>query len=206
MGAVRRKAIPFTRWVRRMRYWREAWVIRPSFTPLNESQRGSIQLPEQIQRQIDHADHVHKRFLEKLKEKAAHKRGPKPLKQRGAPVAIVIGETYRESESLYDALVSAIGKPARGNKRQGRRALYADLVMAFAELQRLGITLPRNKSLSARACMHGLGEVLRRHGCTEESDLALIKNANGCRLLLGKCLDDVFSRVANALENKLPPH
>lgn len=206
MVAVRRKPIPFTRWVRRMRYWRKAWVIRPPFVPLNEAQRGGIQPPEQIQRQIVYAEHLQKRLIENLKAETIHKRGPKPFRQSVPSVAIVVGETYSESELLYDALISAIGKPSKGNKRHGRRELYADLVMAFSYLQRLGITLPRNKSLSARACMHGLGEVLRRHGCTEESDQALIRNANGCRMRLGKTLDRVFSRVANALENKLPPH
>jgi hypothetical protein len=101
-----------------------------------------------------------------------------------------------ELETKLKAYWGAVGKKARGNKRIGKAALYAELVQHFLLLKHKGITPPRNKSLSKKACQFGLGEILRCHGCTDLDDHVLMTNGIKRNKVAAK-MDRIFSRIAS---------
>lgn len=162
---------------------------------------------------LEAQEHEIERQIEQELEQRQKKRGPEPTPMRGGVEAVFIADTVEERDRLTRAYIEAVGPKTRGNRRLGRMRLYADLVSCFAELQRRGIKLPRNKSLSAAACVtfcglgpgdgNGLGDVLRAHNLTTASDEML--RANGrARQKISNALDRVFSRVADALERNTP--
>lgn len=154
-------------------------------------------LPAQIERAAHEADAIVKRMAMRPKP------GPVP-KTRYRPSAILTADSEETLDALIAAHARAVGKRERGNKRLGAARLYADLVQEFHTLHRKGITLPRNKSLSRNALVHSnLGDVLRKHGYTTETDEALIKNGAKRRALAHR-LDRVFARVAEAVEKTTP--
>lgn len=156
-------------------------------------------LPRQLQdqlREVDKWERELRRFAFKHP-----KRGPKPTKKLG-PVIMFITDNEKDTARHMRIFINAVGKKVRGNKRIGKQALYADLVKYFLLLKRHGVTLPRNKSLSKKACQYGLGEILRRHECTSLSDNLLIKSGSE-RSVIAARMDRIFNRVADCIEN--PP-
>ena len=115
-------------------------------------------------------------------------------------LAVFVADSLGELNVLHQAWDQALGQPVRGNKRLGRPRLYADLVQHFTALRRLGVTLPRGKSLSAQAFKYGLGDILRKHGCTDYSDLELIRNSFKRQALATK-MNSVFNRVSDAVKS-----
>lgn len=115
-------------------------------------------------------------------------------------LAVFVADSLVELDVLHQAWDQAIGQPVRGNKRLGRPRLYADLVQHFTELRRLGVTLPRGKSLSARACEYGLGDILRKHGCTSYSDAELVRSSSKRHILASK-MNSVFVRISDAVKS-----
>ncbi len=108
-----------------------------------------------------------------------------------------------DEKSLNQCLAvyfNAVGKKGPGNKRLGKRELYADLVKYFLVLKQHGVTLPRNKSLSKRAFQFGLGVILRCHKYTNLSDVLLLKSGLQ-RNKIAANMDRIFSRVADSVEN-----
>lgn len=131
--------------------------------------------------------------------------------RRGAPRTagnykkppIVIGQSADELDRQFNILEAILGPRGRGNKRWGRIAFYADLMVEFQRLQGLGITLPGNRHLSAAACSHGLGDVLRRHGHTRFSDINLIRTSAE-RTRIARKLHTAFTRLRHELNKYLP--
>ena len=118
-----------------------------------------------------------------------------------APVlAVFVANSQIEIDVLLETWTQAIGQPVRGNKRLGRLRLYADLVQHYTELRRLGVTLPRGKSLSALACQYGLGDILRKHGCTRYSDAELIQSSSKRHIVATK-MHSVFLCISNAVKS-----
>lgn len=115
-------------------------------------------------------------------------------------LAVFVADSLHELDVLHQAWHQAIGQPVRGNKRLGRPRLYADLVQHFTTLRRLGVTLPRGRSLSARACKYGLGDILRKHGCTRYTDVELVRNSVKRQALATK-MNSVFNRVSDAVKS-----
>lgn len=169
----------------------------PTFRPLTKEQREPALLPiqvqnqlresEQIQRRIEHWDLVHP------------KRGRPKTQRIRAAMPSFAGDTPGELDTLIAAHAGAVGPPNRGNKRIGQSDFYAALVREFAKLKRWGVTLPRNKSLSRRACQYGLGDVFREYGITTCNDNVLAKNSKERKRIANRC-DRSFTRVANALK------
>lgn len=118
-----------------------------------------------------------------------------------APVrAVFVADSLAELDVLQQTWEQAIGPPVRGNKRLGRQRLYADLVQHFIELRRRGVTPPRGRSLSARACAYGLGDILRKHGCTSYSDAELVRSSAKRHILASK-MSSVFLRISDAVKS-----
>lgn len=156
-------------------------------------------LPRQLQDQLREVDEWY-RGLRTFAFKHP-KRGPKPCHVYEPPI-LFIADDERESSHQLHVFLAAVGEKKRGNKRIGRQALYADLVKYFLLLKRHGVTLPRNKNLSKKACQYGLGEILRRHKCTLLSDNLLMKSGTE-RSVIAARMDRIFSRVADCIET--PP-
>lgn len=159
---------------------------------------SEIKLPAQIVWQEYEAARIEREIERHM---AAHpKPGPEPVEKEPTPLVALAADTEQELDRLLSAFNAVIGRPARGNKRLGLKAMYAELVEHFFYLKRLGITLPKNKSLSAAACSHGLGEILRRHKKTTYSDTELLTNGQK-RLEVASKMDRVFGHVASYVEN-----
>lgn len=154
-------------------------------------------LPRQVQEQL--------RVVDKLeREIAAYvfkhpRRGPKKIYVR-PPFVMFITDNEDETTRQMLIFANAVGKKSRGNKRIGRAGLYAELVKYFLLLKRNNTTLPRNKSLSKKACLYGLGEILRRYNCCSESDNLILRSGEKRNKIAAK-MDRVFSRVADSVEN-----
>lgn len=162
-------------------------------------------LPRQLQDQLCEVDEW-ERGLRAFAFKHP-KRGPKPTKKLDPVIMFFarneIGkeaDSVKELDRQWRIFFNAVGKKVRGNKRIGEKALYADLVKYFLLLEQHGVTLPRNKSLSKKACQYGLGEILRRHGCFDLSDNQLMKSGL-IRNKISAKMDRIFSRIADSVEN-----
>ena len=141
----------------------------------------------------------------KIKNELHPKRGPKPLPRR-VQHAVFIADSADELDELNKALQLALGKKVRGNKRLGRKHIYAALVQSFHQLKKLGIKLPRNKHLSRKAMLHGLSETVVAYGltnCSEEAIKSPKANGVDARLKLAHKHDRLFSRVADAIEGRI---
>jgi hypothetical protein len=150
----------------------------------------------------------HERTIELYKANNPQ-RGPEPRPKKAAPAPALVADTEQELNELTQAFKAAIGNHARGNRRLGRKRLYAALIQDFYRLKKLGINLPRNKSLSRKATMYGLAETLFSHGITQESE-SLITSKSSAGVALRKRIamanDRVFRRVADAVEGKIRLH
>jgi hypothetical protein len=115
---------------------------------------------------------------------------------------MVIGNKPEDiiDEDILKKLELSIGSGMRGNKRRGRLQLYTEIAIEMKKLQSRGITLPRNQSLSKKACEHGLANVLRNHGYTKHSDKGLLRDSAE-RRRIGNNMSRVFEQVASAVEN-----
>ena len=165
-----------------------------TFRPLTTKQLAAPPfLPPPIQRQLRAVANIERHLEIALFKKP--KRGPiKPVIY--SPPIGFSADSDPELDTQLKAYWGAVGKKARGNKRIGKAALYADLVQHFLLLKHKGISLPRNKSLSKQACQFGLGEILRRHGCTPLSDNMLLKSGIERNKVAAK-MDRIFSRIAS---------
>jgi hypothetical protein len=112
---------------------------------------------------------------------------------------VFVADNLEELDHMLSLHRQIVGPAYRGNKRRGKSQLYADLLQFFMSLKKDGITLPRNKCLSRKVCQLGLGDILRRHGCTERNDVALAVNQNSCRERLAVKMNGIFTRVTEAL-------
>jgi len=154
-----------------------------------------------IQKQITEAERIEraiKRHLEKYPP------GGRPSTKKIACFPTFSGDTEEELMANFTAYLSALGKITRGNKRLGRKALIASLVMDFGILKKQGITLPRHKHLSKKAIGYGLGDTLRKHGLTIHSDKLITTNSR-IRLSIAKNHCSLFTRISDAVEKKIPP-
>ena len=167
------------------------------FVPVSPDDPGPV-LPQQVQKQLAEAANVERKIAYYVLKNP--KRGPAPMRQAQQALVGFVTDSNAELDTLMLHFEAVVGPERRGNKRRGQQALYADLVAYFHLLKRRGITLPRNKSLSARAVALGLGEILRRHSYTTDSDETLIRRGDRRQALADK-LDRVFSRVAKVVEN-----
>lgn len=140
-----------------------------------------------------------------IKKELYPKRGPVPQARR-VQHAVFIGDSPDELDELTKAFQFAVGANIRGNRRLGRKHIYAALVQCFFNLKKLGIKLPRNKYLSRAATLHGLAETLVAHGlthCSKEEIKSPKANGVVARLKLARKHDRLFSRVADATEGKI---
>jgi hypothetical protein len=127
---------------------------------------------------------------------------PGPPRTPGQPTekhTVITGSTKEELDTKLGTLATALGPRTRGNKRWGRTALYAELMEHFSKLEANGIRPPGNKRLSKKALSMGLGDILRRHGCTRLSDEALMA-CTAKRKFLGNKMSRVFGRVSMSLK------
>jgi hypothetical protein len=175
-------------------------VFDTTFRPLTHDQLQPPKLPKQIRDQLDAANWIQRQIVEHAID--SPKPGPRKTTPPYKPLIFFTADSAGELEDLVTKYASAIGYKTRGNKRIGKAALYANLVQYFTLLKRHGVTLPRNKSLSARACQFGLGEILRRHGCTDLTDRALMNGEN--RKKVAAKMDRIFTRVSKTLEQRPP--
>jgi hypothetical protein len=172
-------------------------VFDTEFRPLTNEQRLPPKLPKQIGDQLDAAN----RIQHKIAEHAIDNPKPGPRKSSAPPHKPLVCFTADSADKLENCITkfaAVIGSKTRGNKRIGKAALYADLLQYFMLLKDQGVTLPRNKSLSARACNFGLGEILRRHGCTDLTDRALMNGEH--RKRVAAKMDRIFTHVSKTLK------
>lgn len=162
----------------------------------------SLTLPVAIEKAAHSADQKVGQIMRHQEYSKNTKRGrPKkeiivsPLKH----FDVFVADSREKLEDLLNSHRRLVGAAYRGNKRRGKSALYADLLQFFISLKAQGITLPRNKSLSRKVCELGIGDILRRHGCTEESDGDLLRNKLNCRKKLAKKMNGIFEQIANEL-------
>jgi hypothetical protein len=168
---------------------------------------ASVALPPHVLKAIYEVAAFERKL--KIKKELHPKRGPVPLPRR-VQHAVLIVDSPDELDELTKAFQFAVGAKIRGNRRLGRKHIYAALVQCFFYLKKLGIKLPRNKYLSRAATLHGLAETLVAHGltnCSEEEIKSPEANGVVARLKLARTHDRLFSRVADATEGKIknPP-
>lgn len=167
------------------------------------SKDDNISLSDDICRKVSEAKQLQANHIAQLEsDRELHPPVGCPATPRGrSSVIMITGGTQESLDTKLCALEATLGPRTCGNKRWGKAnaALYADLLEHGRRLQRCGVTLPRNKSLSVAACSHGLGEILRRHGCTSFSD-AQIQNDSKIRRKIGNKMSRKFGRVADGVE------
>jgi hypothetical protein len=156
-----------------------------------------INLPMEVQKNADAAERAIEQIISD--RELNPRRGPPRLPPIKKHLAVIMGDTEIDLERRLEKLECILGPRTRGNRRWGRTGLYADLMREFERLQQLGITLPGNKHLSARACMHGLGDVLRKHSHTNRSDSVLMRSSRE-RVRIAKKLDSAFTQVRKYLQ------
>lgn len=161
-------------------------------------QKWAVPLPPMVQWQAKTAD----AWIEAARVgRELNPPNGRPKRQRPfRRVVVITGDSLEEVDQRTEQLARALGNRTRGNGRWARPVLYHDLLKDFSVLRGLGITLPRNKSLSAEACRYGLGETLRKHGYTTVSPDGLRKNGT-VRQRLANALSRVFEEVASFIEN-----
>lgn len=134
------------------------------------------------------------------------KRGPKRLPPERINHAVLIADSDHELNELTRAFHAALGKKCRGNKRFGRKHIYAELIQNFYALKNLGIKLPRNKYLSRKATLNGLARTLVDCSITTYDEQVIMSpNAHGVKARQEIACNHarLFSRVADAVEGKL---
>lgn len=134
------------------------------------------------------------------------KRGGRPRSAPQKPVkyAGFAADTLEEIDACTQILEHVVGTPTPGNKRRGRMAFCADLITCFLELRRRGIKPPRGGSLSEKAFVFGVADVLIRHGEMDENDYAAtVKNGDRRNVIGGKHAR-LFGDIARAIEEKYP--
>jgi hypothetical protein len=157
-----------------------------------------MKLPKSIEKQIAEAENFEKAIKRNLENHPPAGR-PKTNEPIGKKYPVYVEDSEQELDESLAIHAKVIGSKTKGNKRLGNEALYADLIQAFKTLKNLGITLPRNKSLSKKAISHGLGEVFRKHELTTLSDDALMKNSPE-RQRIANANNGIFERVASQID------
>ncbi len=136
------------------------------------------------------------------------KPGPKPMPPERIHHAVLIADSDRELDELTRMFQCAVGGKSKGNKRLGRKHIYAALILDFYVLKKLGIKLPRNKYLSRHATMHGLARTIVDFSLAPcDVEMIMSPKANGVetRRKLARDHARLFSRVANAIDGKINP-
>jgi hypothetical protein len=156
-----------------------------------EKRTHTAPLPSPIARQLEKAEELQNN-LEKQRERRGGR--PRQRTERG-PVASLSGHTEAELNEKLESLGRVIGKPAKGNKRVGRVALYADLVSYCGRLKAQDIALPQHH-LSREQCTPGLADILRRHGVLpDDATDKDLENAT-LRDVVMQRLARIFRRIA----------
>lgn len=161
----------------------------------------TAKLPQSILKQAAEADAL----LRKIERETAKRGGrarttaPKPVKYAG-----FAADTLEEIDACTQILEHVVRPPTPGNKRRGRMAFCADLITCFLELRRRGIKPPRGGSLSEKAFVFGVANVLIRHGEMDESDYAATVKNSARRARLGRKHTRLFDDIARAIEEKYP--
>lgn len=155
-----------------------------------------FELPNQIQAQLAEVARIESCIARSINFRP--KRGPVPKICINKPLPCLVSD-MSGMDRLHRMYAAVVGTKYQGNKRIGSATLYADLLQYFIMLKRNGITLPRNKSLSVKACQLGLPDILRRHGRTDLTDRALLNSNN--RKQIARKMDRIFSHIADVIEN-----
>lgn len=131
--------------------------------------------------------------------------GPTPKAKNLSRVVYIASGIDDDVEDVFKVAAAALGPRKRGAKQWGDAQLYVDLASYCLGLRKAAITMPRGGSLSKKAAMHGLGQLLRKHGymTSETPDDALLDSE--FRLKIGKRLATQFGRIADAIEGKNTP-
>ena len=161
-----------------------------------------MKLSKSIQKQIAKAEEIEQTI--KRENKIRPRAGRPSTKTTDIKYPVYVEDSEKELAEILSIHNKVIGSRTRGNKRIGNEAYYADLIKAFKKLKKLGITLPKNKSLSRYAIPHGLGEVLRNYGLTNMSDDGLMKNGTERQKIIDS-QNNIFERVAKEISYKTPP-
>lgn len=133
-----------------------------------------------------------------------HPRSGRPIRFRDpSPVPTLIADSIDDLNTTVGLYEESLGPKARGNKRLGSKALYADLIQTFIKLTTLDIALPSRSNLSAKAIYGGVGDLLRRHNYVEEgmSDDRLAKNTR-LRAKFAASLNSQFNRARQVISKK----
>ena len=162
-----------------------------------------VKLPLSILKQAAEADAL----LREIERETAKRGGrlstaaPKPMKYAG-----FIADTQEEIDVCTEILDRVAGARGRGKKRRGqeRMAFCADLITCFLELRLRGIKPPRGGSLSVKAFVFGVADVLIRHGEMDENDYAATVKNSDRRRALGRKHADLFDDIARAIEERYP--
>lgn len=157
-----------------------------------------MKLPKSIEKQIAEAEKIEKTIKRNLENHPPAGR-PKTKESTDKKYPVYVENSEQALDESLAIHAKVVGSKTRGNKRLGKEALYADLIQAFKTLKELGITLPKNKSLSKKAIPHGLGEILRKHGLTTLSDDDLMENSSE-RQLIANANNGIFERVAGQID------
>lgn len=163
----------------------------------------TVKLPLSILKQAAEADAL----LREIERETAKRGGapgggaPKPTKYAG-----FIADTQEEIDLCTEILERIVGARGPGKKRRGqeRMAFCADLITCFLELRRRGIKPPQGGSLSVKAFVFGVADVLIRHGEMDENDYAATVKNSARRAVLGRKHARLFDDIARASEEKYP--
>lgn len=159
----------------------------------------TVKLPLPVLKQAAEADALLRRIARESK-----KRGGRPRSAPQKPVRYVgfAADTLEEIDACTKILERVVGTPTPGNKRRGRVAFCADLITCFLELRRRGIKPPRWGSLSEKAFVFGVADVLIRHSEMDESDFAATVKNGDRRKVIGSKHARLFGDIARAIEEK----
>lgn len=163
----------------------------------------TVKLPLSILKQAAEADALIREIERETAKRGGRPRttAPKPMKYAG-----FIADTQEEIDLCTEILERAAGARGPGKKRRGqkRMAFRADLITCFLELRRRGIKPPRGGSLSVKAFVFGVADVLIRHGAMDENDYAATVKNSARRAVLGRKHARLFNVIARAIEEKYP--
>lgn len=163
----------------------------------------TVKLPLSILKQAAEADAL----LREIERETA-KRGGRPRTTAPKPMKYVgfIADTQEETDARMQILERVAGARGPGKKRRGqeRMAFCADLITCFLELRLRGIKPPQGGSLSVKAFVFGVADVLIRHGEMDENDYAATVKNSARRAVLGRKHARLFNVIVRAIEEKYP--
>jgi len=168
-----------------------------------KSGKINVMVPLSILKQAAEAD-----ALIREVERETAKRGGRPRTTAPKPMKYVgfIADTQEETDARMQILERVAGARGPGKKRRGqeRMAFCADLITCFLELRLRGIKPPRGGSLSVKAFVFGVADVLIRHGEMDENDYAATVKNSDRRRTLGRKHADLFGDIIREIEERYP--